>query len=154
MRITARIGVAVSVALMVLAILGFIATLVLNAFFDEYDTYGEVPVPESKSLHLPAGEVTITFHTTLVGGSSGSGLTVPPLGVSIIPPDGVADPVVTENFGSSTTVNNDARRRVWVAQIPVEGPRHPIRCVPTPRPMTASASNNSKHLLRCGTRER
>ena len=28
---------------------------------------------------------------------------------------------MTENFGSTTTVNNDAHVRVWVAQIPSEG---------------------------------
>ena len=33
---------------------GFVATLVLNAFvLDEYDAYGEVPIPGSTSLHLP-----------------------------------------------------------------------------------------------------
>ena len=39
---------------MVVAVAGFIVTLVLNAFFlDDYDAYGEVPVPGSASLHLP-----------------------------------------------------------------------------------------------------
>ena len=28
---------------------------------------------------------------------------------------------MTENFGSTTTVNNDAHVRVWVAQVPAEG---------------------------------
>lgn len=39
----------------------------------------------------------------------------------IDPPAGVADPKVTENIGSSTSVNNDIHRRVWVTQIPVDG---------------------------------
>jgi len=43
------------------------------------------------------------------------------LGVTISPPDGVAQPVVTENIGSTTRVNNDAHVRVWVAQIPAAG---------------------------------
>ncbi len=46
---------------------------------------------------------------------------MPPLGVTITPPDGVAQPVVTENIGSTTTVNNDAHVRVWMAQIPADG---------------------------------
>ena len=107
---------------MVIAVPGFIVTLVLNAFFlDDYDAYGEVPVPGSASLHLPAGEVTISLHTVIIGGPNGGGLPVPPLGVTFDPPNGVAQPTVTENFGSTTTVNNDAHVRVWVAQIPSEG---------------------------------
>jgi Short C-terminal domain len=101
---------------------GFIVTLVLNAFFlDHYNAYGEVPVPGSASLHLPAGEVTISLHTVVMGGPNGGGLPVPPLSVTIDPPSGVAQPAVTENFGSTTTVNNDAHVRVWVAQVPADG---------------------------------
>ncbi len=96
---------------MVVAVIGFIVTLVLNAFvLDDYDAYGEVPIPGSASLHLPAGEVTISLHTVIIGGPNGGGLPVPPLGVTIDPPSGVAQPAVTENFGSTTTVNNDAHR--------------------------------------------
>jgi hypothetical protein len=46
---------------------------------------------------------------------------VPPLGVTIVPPDGVPQPVVTESIGSTTTVNNDAHVRVWLVQIPADG---------------------------------
>ena len=65
--------------------------------------------------------MTISLHTVVIGGPNGGGLPVPPLGVTIKPPDGVAQPVVTENIGSTTTVNNDAHVRVWVAQIPADG---------------------------------
>lgn len=37
---------------------------------------------------------------------------IPDLGVTITPPPGVAEPQLTEDEGSTTTVNNDARRRV------------------------------------------
>ena len=63
--------------------------------------------------------MTVSFHTLIAG--SGGGLPIPDLSMDIVPPAGVADPQVTEDLGGSTTVNNDARRRVWVAQIPVEG---------------------------------
>ncbi len=107
---------------MVVAVVGFIATLVLNAFFlDDYDAYGEVPIPGSASLHLPRGEVTISLHAEVIGSPNGGGLPVPPMGVTIVPPNGVADPTVTENVGSTTTVNNDAHVRVWVAQVPADG---------------------------------
>jgi Short C-terminal domain len=118
----AKLTRTVTIWMMVIAVPGFIVTLVLNAFFlDDYDAYGEVPVPGSASLHLPAGEVTISLHTVIIGGPNGGGLPVPPLGVTIDPPSGVAQPAVTQNFGSTTTVNNDAHVRVWVAQIPSEG---------------------------------
>jgi hypothetical protein len=118
----AKFSRAIAIAMMVVAVPGFIATLVLNAFFlDHYDAYGEVPIPGSASLHLPQGEVTISFHTVVMGGPNGGGLPVPQLSVGFDPPDGVAQPVVTENSGSTTTVNNDAHVRVWVAQVPAEG---------------------------------
>lgn len=120
-RRLAKISLAGAIVMMVVAVAGFIVSLVLNAFFlDKYDAYGEVAIPGSSSLSLPAGEVTVSFHTVVIGGSNG-GLPVPPLGVTITPPEGVAQPVVTENIGSTTTVNNDAHVRVWVAQIPAAG---------------------------------
>ena len=88
---------------------------------DKYNAYGEVPIPGSGSLHLPAGEVTVSLHTVVIGSPNGGGLPVPPLGVTISPPDGVAQPVVTEDIGSTTTVNNDAHVRVWVVQIAAAG---------------------------------
>jgi len=33
----------------------------------------------------------------------------------------VPEPQVTESFGATTSVNNDVRRQVWVAQIPTDG---------------------------------
>jgi len=121
-RRLARISLAGAIVLMVVAVGGFIASLVLNRLFlDKYNAYGEVAIPGSGSLYLPAGEVTINLHTVVIGGPNGGGLPVPPLGITISPPDGVAQPVVMENIGSTTTVNNDAHVRVWVAQIPAAG---------------------------------
>jgi hypothetical protein len=120
-RRLAKISLSAAVVLMVVSVAGFIFALVANAFFlDKYNAYGEVPIPGSNSLYLPAGEVTVSLHTVVVGSPNG-GLPVPPLGVTIAPPDGVAQPAVNENIGSTTTVNNDAHVRVWVAQIPVSG---------------------------------
>jgi len=108
--------------MMIVSVAGFVVALVLNAFvLDKYNAYGEVAVPGASRLHLPAGEVTISLHIVVIGGPNGGGLSVPPLGVTIKPPDGVAQPVVTESIGSTTTVNNDAHVRVWVAQIPADG---------------------------------
>jgi Short C-terminal domain len=121
-RRLAKSSLSVAVVVMIVSVAGFIVALVLNAFFlDKYNAYGEVPVPGASRLHLPAGEVTISLRTVVIGGPNGGGLPVPPLGVTIKPPDGVAQPVVAENIGSTTTVNNDAHVRVWVAQIPADG---------------------------------
>ena len=55
--------------MMIVSVAGFIVTLVLNAFFlDKYNAYGEVSVPGASRLHLPAGEVTISLHTVVIGG--------------------------------------------------------------------------------------
>ncbi|ORA80214.1 hypothetical protein [Mycobacterium malmoense] len=121
-RRLAKISLAGAIVMMVVAVGGFIVALVLNAFFlDRYNAYGEVPIPGSGSLHLPAGEVTVSLHTVVIGRPNGGGLPVPPLGVTIAPPDGVAQPVVTESIGGTTTVNNDAHVRVWVARIAADG---------------------------------
>jgi len=121
-RTAPRIFVIAAILTLVVAVVGFIVTIVLNAFvLDKYNAYGEVPIPGTTKLHLPAGEATVSFHVQTVGSSSGSGLPVPPLGLTIVPPQGVPDPQVTENYGTTTTVNNDTRIRVWVVQIPAEG---------------------------------
>jgi Short C-terminal domain len=121
-RRLARISLAAAIVMLVVAVAGFIISLVLNAFFlDKYNAYGEVPVPGTGSLYLPAGEVTVSLHTLVISGPNGGGLPLPPRGVTIVPPDGVPQPVVTESIGSTTTVNNDAHRRMWVVQIPADG---------------------------------
>jgi len=119
-RTAPRIVLAVAIVTLVASIIGFIVTLLMNVFvWDKYDAYGEVPIPGSASLHLPQGEVTVSFHTQVIG--IDAGLPVPNMGMSIDPPAGVPDPEVVENIGSTTTVNQDARVRVWVVQIPRDG---------------------------------
>ncbi|HEX2213452.1 MAG TPA: SHOCT domain-containing protein [Mycobacterium sp.] len=120
-RVAPRIAVVVSVLTLIAAVIGFVATLILNAFvLDEYDAYGEVPIPGAGELHLPAGEVTVSFHT-MVTGRPTSGFPIPQISVNIEPPPGVADPQVTESVGGTTTVNSDTRVRIWVVQILEEG---------------------------------
>ena len=117
-----RVFTAIAVFAMVASFIGFIVTLMLNAFvFDEYDAYGEVPIPGSSSLQLPAGDVTVTFHTIVIGGTSGGGLPVPPLNYRIGAPEGVEEPKLVEDYGTTTTVNNDARIRIGLLHIPETG---------------------------------
>jgi hypothetical protein len=119
MRKAIMIGSAV---LLVVSIAGFITSLVLNAFvFDDYDAYGDVSVPGAETVHLPAGDVTVSFHSEIIGTTSGAGLPIPDLSLTIDPPRGVAAPQLIENVGATTTVNNDVHRQVWVAHIPETG---------------------------------
>jgi hypothetical protein len=114
-----RILTLVAVLTMVAAGIGFVVTMVVGAFSSDYATYGEVPIPGTKTVHLPAGQATVTFHTILVGGS-GNSLPVPPLSYRITGPGGV-DLQLTEDYGGTTTVNNDARVRIGFLQVPTEG---------------------------------
>lgn len=117
-----RVLTILAAAGMVVAGIGFIVALILNAFvFDRYNAYGEVPIPGAATLQLPAGEVTISFHTQIIGSTSGGGLPIPDLQLGIDPPAGAPEPVIAESIGGTTTVNNDARVRVWVARIAEDG---------------------------------
>jgi hypothetical protein len=121
-----------SVVVLVLSIGGFVTSQVRNAVsvpsipsfnsdsVSGFRAYGEVPIPGTQTLHLPAGPVAITFHAETVSIPQ-VGLPVPDLKLDINPPDGVADPQVAEKIGGTTSFNNDAWRQVWVAQIPQEG---------------------------------
>ena len=121
-RTAPRILLTLAIVTMVVSIAGFIISMVLNAFvLDKYDAYGEVPIPGSEVLHLPQGEVTVTFHTLVTGSISGSGLPIPKLGISINPSEGLSRPTLVESIGGTTTINNDARVRVWVATVAAEG---------------------------------
>ena len=121
-RLARRIWVAIAVVLMVVGGLGFAVALALNAFvFDKYNAYGEVPIPGASTIYLPAGEVTISLHTRVISSPSGGGLPVPPLSLEVQPPDGVAQPAVEESIGVSTTVNNDAHRRLWRMHVVTAG---------------------------------
>src|SRR5690349_22155295 len=116
-----RVAIISAILTLVIGGVGLVATLILNAFvLDEYDAYGEVSIPGSTSLNLPAGAVTVSFHT-MVTGRPTSGFPLPDLKFTITPPAGVAKPEVTESVGGTTTVNSDTHVQVWVVQIPAEG---------------------------------
>ncbi|NTY63441.1 SHOCT domain-containing protein [Mycolicibacterium sphagni] len=120
-RTVSRILTVSGILMMVVGGVGFILVMILNAFvLDEFDAYGEVPIPGSGHVQLPAGQAQISFHTSVTGSPS-SGFPMPPLKLSIIPPEGVADPVLTENHGTLTTINSDTHIRIWTAEIPAAG---------------------------------
>jgi hypothetical protein len=116
-RFAPRIALVVASLTLVASVIGFVAVMILDAFvLDEFDAYGEVPIPGSASLQLPEGEVTISFHT-LITGRPTSGFPIPEMGLSIDPPAGVPEPEVTESIGGTTSINSDVHVRVWLVQI-------------------------------------
>lgn len=103
-----------SVFMMIIGAIGFFVTMMLNAFvFDDFDAYGEVPVPGSGQVQLPAGQAQISFHTS----SAPRGFAIPPVRVNIVPPDGAANPVLTEDRGGRARISNDAHVRMWTVDI-------------------------------------
>ena len=104
--------------LAVVSLGGLITTVVIGASADKYGSYGEVPIPGSGEVRLPAGETVVSFH---VRGYGGRGLTVPRLNFDITAPPGVPDPTVKEDLGSTVAVNDDAHRRVWFMRVHDEG---------------------------------
>jgi hypothetical protein len=120
-RRLAKISLVAAIVLMGVSVAGFAVALVLKIFvLDKYNAYGEVPIPGSGSLQLPAGEVTVSFHSEVIGSRNGGGLPVPQFRMSIEPPARVPKPVITESYGSATTINNDAHVRLWAVHVPVE----------------------------------
>jgi len=120
-KTVSRILMASGIFMMIIGAIGFFVTMMLNAFvLDDFDAYGEVPIPGSGQVQLPAGQAQISFHTSVTGSPS-SGFPLPALRLNIVPPDGVADPVLTEDHSGVTTVNSDTHIRVWFAEIPAAG---------------------------------
>ncbi len=110
--------------LLAVAVVGtFVAWIVSIFAFTGSDAYGRVNIPGQTVVHLPQGEVDVAFDTQLAtsGGNSG-GLTVPSLSLSVAPAAGGGpNPTLTQDFGSTTTVNADAHIRVWRMQVPHAG---------------------------------
>lgn len=121
-RAVGRIPVVVAAALITIGVIGFVVALILNAFvLDRYNAYGEVPIPGTGSVYLPAGEVTVSLHTRVISSPTGGGLPVPPVSLGVTAPEGAAEPEVEESIGVTTTVNNDSRRRLWRLRVTTAG---------------------------------
>lgn len=121
-RRASRVLAILAAVLVVLSIGGVITTAVLNAFvLDKFDAYGEVPIPGESTVYLPAGEVSVNFHTQVIGSPSGGGLPLPALSLRVTGPTGAAEPTLTESVGVTTSVNSDAHRRMWLMDVPAEG---------------------------------
>ena len=117
-RIGARVATAAVAALVVLSVGGLFTLAAVNiAVLEKYDAYGEVPIPGTSTVYLPAGEVSASLHLR----SGGRGTAVPPLTLDITPPPGGADPQVSDDPGAWVTAGDDVHRRVWLMRVPAEG---------------------------------
>jgi hypothetical protein len=85
-----------------------------------YNAHGEVPIPGTQTLHLPAGQLTITFCTEHANMAL-AGELLPDLTVNIAPPAGVADPKVTGIIGDENDLNSTSCKGACAAQIPQDG---------------------------------
>jgi hypothetical protein len=116
-----------SVALVIVSIVGLVVSIIMNGFvLDKFDAYGEVPIPGTRTLHLPAGDVTVDFHSRYPkGADTDQPIPIPEdLEVTITPPNGVAEPTATESNGhdcGANTDNGDGHCTVRVAHIPQAG---------------------------------
>jgi hypothetical protein len=102
------------VAVIALAASGALPFLVLGGH------YGDVPIPGTATVHLPAGEVDVTLRT--VGPVDEP---EPSLRVHICGPDGIAEPEVIESPRMKyTSDKGDMLVRVWVVRVVAEGDYH------------------------------
>jgi hypothetical protein len=110
--------------LLVVSFVGMLASIPLNLFvIDEFelDTYGEVPIPGTGTLLLPAGDVKVSFFSESF--DVDSQLPIPQnLELVITAPSGAGEPSVTDKLGGTTNIQfYGAHRQVKVAHIPVAG---------------------------------
>ncbi|MFI5509079.1 hypothetical protein ACIA48_16535 [Mycobacterium sp. NPDC051804] len=111
------------ILLPVVGVLGAIAFGLLAALSDDYKAYGEVPIPGSERLHLPEGDVMISFHANMPDVQDDEKQMPLPqdLELVITAPGGAPQPTVSEDLGATFAGDNDAHRQVKAAHIFVAG---------------------------------
>jgi hypothetical protein len=103
-------GLTAAFAGVALVVMGVLPPLVIE------DTYGDVAVPGSATLHLPSGEVDVTLQAV----SSTDEPSVPPLSMRMSGGDGISRPVVVESPRTTSLIVGE-RVRVRVVRIAQEG---------------------------------
>ncbi|MGO8938900.1 MAG: hypothetical protein ACLQLO_17880 [Mycobacterium sp.] len=68
-----------------------------------------VPIPGTRTLHLPQGDVKVSVHTEIAGTMEGGGLPIlRDLEVAITGPSGVSAPRVIQSVGDTIEANGKA----------------------------------------------
>lgn len=114
---------AFSAAALVVGLAGLSISMILNGFvLERFDAYGNVPIPGSRTLRLPAGEVTVSYEATIPRSTRDGGrLPVPDLNLDIEPPAGAPAPQAKKDVGAPTIANRHAHRQMWVVSLPTDG---------------------------------
>jgi hypothetical protein len=109
-------GRRLAIGFAVLALIGMYAL----PFVVHEDPYGEVPIPGSATLQLPAGEVDLTLRSV----GSLDGQPVPPLSIRISGSGGLPQPATTESRRTKYFTAEDMWVRVWIVNVAEEGDYH------------------------------
>ena len=98
------------------AVLGLVGMYVLPFIVHE-DPYGDVPIPGSATLHLPAGDADLTLRSV----GSLEGRPMPRLSIQISGPDELVQPEVIESRRTKYFTSEDMWLRLWVVNVLQEG---------------------------------
>ncbi|MDG5481288.1 hypothetical protein [Mycolicibacterium gadium] len=111
------------ILLPVVGVVGAIVFGLLAALSDDYKAYGEVPIPGSERLHLPEGDVMISFHAIMPDVQNYEKQMPLPQNLELVitAPSGAEQPTVSEDLGSTFAGDSEAHRQVKVAHIVVAG---------------------------------
>ncbi|MGA5544322.1 SHOCT domain-containing protein [Mycobacterium sp. NPDC051198] len=114
------IATVISLGVLVVGLIGLGVSLVVYFMTGGQDAYGEVPIPGSATLELPAGEVLISYRaTTPMSGSDGA--VIPMLPLKITPPTGAEKPTLTDAGRSSTKSGRELTADLYTAHIAQAG---------------------------------
>jgi serine/threonine protein kinase len=115
---------ALAIVTMAASAIGFVACVLLDLVdSNDYGAYGEVPIPSTRTLHLPAGDVTVTFHDARSGASGSSSRPMPQLKLRITEPEAAdaGNLKIDDSPGNATTINDDSRFRIGYVHVPSDG---------------------------------
>jgi hypothetical protein len=106
-------SLAIGIAVFAVGTAAAVAGILLAFVLSDQDAYGELPIPGSTRLHLPAGEVDVTFRTDAHAEEEPP----PPMTLRVVGPDGIPRPEVLEAGRVMDPTEGPTVRRVWVVRL-------------------------------------
>ncbi len=118
-RVRSKLAWLIGLAAIATLVLWLIGIFALN----RSAKYGKVGIPGSAVVHLPAGEVDVSFDAQVptYAGNANVSLPIPRLGLSVVPISGGLIPGYESSVGSTTSVNSDAHRQIAKLDVPAGG---------------------------------